>query len=110
MRIEKHHVYRTIFLIAGLIGLQILTLFHEPAQIGEILTVQRTEDSTEVRAVITAEKAQIKLFFVKPVPYVSPARIDVIAKDLKGHELLASREAILLAVPDSIYKVYNLPK
>lgn len=100
--------FMAIFFSMALI--QGMSYLIRPPEIGEILAVERSEDSTEVRAVITAEKAQIKLFFVKPVPYQSPARIDVIAKDLKGHELLASNEAILLAVPDSLYKAYNLPK
>lgn len=81
----------------------------KPPEIGKILAVERTEDSTEVRAIITAEHAQIKLYFVKPVPYVSPARIDLIAKDMKGHELHSPNEAILLALPDYLFKNYNLP-
>ena len=85
------------------------TIINQPPQIGEILAVERTEDSTEIQAVITAENAQIKLFFVKSIPFQRPARIDVIAKDTTGQPLPSTPNAVLKSIPDSLFVMYKLP-
>lgn len=97
------------FLVIGIITLGSLFTHPPVIKIGQVLAVERSEDSTEVKAVITAENAQIKFFFVKAVPYVSPARIDVFAKDINGNPLYYDPQTLLHAIPDSVFVQFNLP-
>lgn len=104
--------YRSLFILA-LLAMAMMSLWQAtmntlPA-IGEILAVDRSEDSTEIRAVITAKNAQIKLFFIKSIPYQSPARIDVFARDTTGATLPSTPKAVLESLPDSLFQIYNLP-
>ena len=97
------------FLVIGIITLGSLIMSPPVIAIGQVLAVERSEDSTEVKAIITAENAQIKLFFVKAVPYISPARVDVFVKDINGNPLYYNRQTVLQAIPDSVFVQFNLP-
>lgn len=99
--------YRLVF--AALVLIALMFHYHRiintPPYLGDILAVERSESSSEIRAIITAEHAQIKLYF----PKSHPVRVDVIAKDSIGRPLQSTPQAVLKSIPDSLFTYYRLP-